>query len=634
MSGNFKSSYEQLIYVRTYSKWVESLGRREYWEETVDRYKDFFEQRVPENKKTEFCEICESIKRFDIVPSMRALWTAGKALERENVAGFNCASLVIDSIKAFSELLYILLNGTGCGFSVERQFINNLPEVPEELIQSEEEIVFADSKLGWAEGYNKFIRSLYDGYIPKYDLSKIRPKGSRLKTFGGRASGPEALEDLLIFTIDLFNKAKGRKLNSLECHDLCCKIAYIVVVGGVRRSACISLSNLSDQRMAKAKVGQFWEENNQRVMANNSVAYTEKPDHVSFIEEWLNLIKSKSGERGIFNREGARKFIEQIGRRDPNHEFIPNPCVEILLRPSQFCNLSEVIIRPEDNKKDLCEKVRKAVILGCLQSTLTKFNFLRRSWKKNTEQERLLGVSLSGLRDHPILGKITKESKTWLSEMKQTAIYTAKEWSQILEINMPTAITCVKPSGTTSQLVNCSSGLHPRYSQYYIRRIRIATTDPLCKMLIDQGHPHHPEVGEEYNNAKTYVFEFIQKSPETSVMNDEVSAIDQLEYWLMLKKYWCEHNPSCTVFVKDNEWIEVGAWVWKNWDYICGLSFLPYSNSVYKLAPYEEISEERYNELLKIMPDIDFDQLSKYEIQDETQGAREFACTAGSCEIN
>lgn len=630
---NFSTSYEELIFIRTYSKWLEDQKRREYWEEVVDRYKNFFIERVPSSYVDEFKEISNSIYNFEIVPSMRALWTAGKALERENIAGYNCAAITVDTIKSFAELLYILLCGTGCGFSIERQFISKLPDIPNELEETDETIQIADSKLGWAEGFHKYLKGLYSGYIYRYDLSKIRPKGARLKTFGGRASGPEALEDLLNFTKDLFLRSKGRKLNSLECHDLCCRIASIVVVGGVRRSACISLSNLSDQRMAKAKIGQFWEENPQRTMANNSVVYTEKPDYISFLEEWLNLIKSKSGERGIFNREGVKKFIEQIGRRDPNYDFLPNPCCEILLRPNEFCNLSEVIIRPEDTKKDLCRKVRQATVLGCIQSTLTKFNFLRRSWRKNTEEERLLGVSLSGLRDHPVLNKVTKEAKTWLSEMKENTIYTAKEWSQILEINMPTAITCCKPSGTTSQLMDCASGLHPRFSQYYLRRVRIAATDPLCKMLIDQGQVYYPEIGEDWDNAKTYVFEFPKKSPETSVMNDEVTAIDQLEYWLMLKKYWCEHNSSNTIFIRDNEWIEVGAWVWKNWDYICGLSFLPASDSVYKLAPYEEISEEEYIDRINREPIIDFGQLSYYEEEDNTTGAREFACHGGRCEI-
>ena len=629
----FNTDYEKLIYIRTYSRWVEELKRREYWEETVNRYKDFFVERIPRSHQNDFIDICSSIQNLEVMPSMRALWTAGKALDRENIAGFNCAATPIDSIKAFSELLYILLNGTGGGFSVERQYINKLPEIPNSLEKTEESIIFADSKLGWAEGFHKYIKGLFSGIIYTYDLSKIRPKGSRLKTFGGRASGPEVLEELLLFTKNIISEAAGRKLNSLEVHDICCKIASIVVVGGVRRSACISLSNLSDQRMAKAKVGNFWEQNSHRTMANNSVAYTEKPDHISFIEEWLNLVKSRSGERGIFNREGAKKFIEQIGRRDASFDFLVNPCAEILLRPNQFCNLSEVIIRPEDTKKILCEKVRKATILGCVQSTLTKFNFLRRSWKKNTEQERLLGVSLTGLRDHPVLNKVSKEAKTWLSEMKQTAIYTAREWSQALEINMPAAITCCKPSGTVSQLVDCSSGLHPRFSQYYIRRIRISATDPLCNMLIDEGIPHHPEVGEEEPNVQTYVFDFPKKSPDTSIMNDEVTALDQLEYWLMIKKYWCEHNPSCTIFVRDHEWIEVGSWVWKNWDYVCGLSFLPYSDSIYKLAPYEEISEEEYNELLEGMPNVDFDKLLQYEDTDETEGAQEFACQGGQCEI-
>ena len=514
---------------------------------------------------------------------------------------------------------------------MERQHIAKLPDIPVDINPIDDVIVFTDSRLGWAEGFYRYLRCLYKGEIPSYDLNKLRPKGARLKTFGGRASGPGPLEDLLIYTREMFKKAAGRKLNSIECHDLCCKIAYIVVVGGTRRSACISLSNLSDQRMAKAKIGQFWEENGQRVMANNSVAYTEKPDPVLFMEEWLNLMKSKSGERGIFNREGVKNLVKQ-SRRDSDHDFSPNPCAEILLRPNQFCNLTEVVIRSSDTKKVICEKIRKATIIGCLQSTLTKFGFLIRIWKKYTEEERLLGVSLTGLRDHPILGKVSKEAKTWLAEMKQMAIYTAKEWAHILDINMPAAITAVKPSGTVSQLVDSSSGLHARFSPYYIRRIRIAVTDPLCKMLIDQNQVYHPEVGEE-NNVNTYVFEFPKKSPETSVMNDEITALNQLEYWLMIRKHWCEHSASCTIFVKEHEWLEVGAWVWNNWDYISGLSFLPASNAVYKLAPYEEIDEDRYNEMVASIQPIDFTRLTGFELEDETEGASTYACVGGSCEI-
>jgi ribonucleoside-triphosphate reductase (thioredoxin) len=545
----------------------------------------------------------------------------------------NCATMSIDSVKSFAELLLILMCGTGCGFSVERQYIAKLPDIPAEISEIEDVIVFADSRLGWAEGFYKYLRCLYKGEIPQHDLSRLRPKGARLKTFGGRASGPEPLEDLLIYAREMFKRAAGRRLNSIECHDLCCKVAYIVVVGGTRRSACISLSNLSDQRMAKAKIGQFWEQHGQRVMANNSVAYTEKPDSVLFMEEWLNLMKSKSGERGIFNREGAKNFIKQIGRRDSNHEFSLNPCGEILLRPNQFCNLSEVVIRSKDTKKDICEKIRKATIIGCLQSTLTKFGFLSRIWKKNTEEERLLGVSLTGLRDHPILSKVSKEAKTWLSEMKQTAIYTAKEWAHILEINVPTAITTVKPSGTVSLLVDSSSGLHARFSPYYIRRIRIASTDPLCKMLIDQGQTHKPEVGENEQSPNTHVFEFPRRSPEMSTMNDEITALDQLEYWLMLKKHWCEHSASCTIHVKESEWLSVGSWVYENWNYISGLSFLPASDMVYKLAPYEEIDEDQYNEMVAATPPIDFTQLTQYELEDQTEGSKEYACVGNSCEI-
>ena len=629
----FPTIYQEFIYKRTYARWLEDQGRRENWNETVARYEDCLGKKVPSNKKYDWHQACDAIRNLEVMPSMRSLWTAGPALERENVSGFNCAYAEISSIKSFAEVLYILMCGTGVGFSVERQVVAKLPQVPDKLEDVDDTIVVADSKKGWAEAYLALLRGLYDGKIKKWDMSRVRPKGAKLKVFGGRASGPDPLVDLIKFTGRTFKAATGRRLNSLECHDLVCKIASIVFVGGVRRSACISLSNLSDDRMAHAKDGMFWDTNPQRMLANNSVAYTEKPDTERFIQEWLNLIRSKSGERGIFNRESAKFIVSQIGRRDPNYDLGVNPCSEIILRPSEFCNLSEVVVRPKDTIKALKEKVRRATILGAVQSTYTDFQFIGRDWKRNCDEERLLGVSLTGLRDHPILGHKSREAELMLVEMKQEAIDTAKEWSEILGINMPAAITCTKPSGSVSQLVDSASGLHHRYSPYYIRRVRVTANDPLARILVDAGVPYNPEVGETMENANTYVFDFPVKAPENAVFRDEETALQQLEYWLMIQKCWCEHKPSITVFVKDDEWLEIGSWVYKNWNYVSGISFLPMDGGVYQLAPYEEISEEQYDELLKAMPEIDFEKLTEYEREDATQGSREFACQGNSCEL-
>lgn len=632
---SFPTVYQEFIFKKTYARYIEKEKRREDWIETVDRYKNFFDERIPENLKTTFNEAILAIKNLEIMPSMRALWTAGEALKRDNISGYNCALIVVDRVKAFSELLYILMNGTGSGISVERQYIGKLPMVPENLGKKkcESPIIFEDSKLGWAQGFYDYMNELYSGCIPDYDLSKVRPKGAKLKTFGGRASGPEPLKKLLDFTRNIFINAKGRRLNSLECHDICCMVAQCTIAGGVRRSAIISFSNRSDDRMAHAKDGEFWLMNPQRGYANNSIAYTEKPSTSMFMEDWLVLMRSGSGERGIFNTESAKFIAQQNGRRDINYNFLSNPCSEIVLRPNEFCNLSEVIIRHTDTKEDLCRKVRYATIVGCIQSTLTKFNFIGREWKKNCEEERLLGVSLTGLMDHPILNRVSKEAKVLLTEMKQTAIDTAKECSRILNINMPTAITCVKPSGNVSQLTNTASGLHTRYSQYYIRRVRAAKTDPISTFMIDSGVPYNAEVGETLENCNTYVFDFPHASPETSVTRDEFNAIDQLNYWLMLQKHWCEHKPSCTIYVKEDEWLEVGSWVYKNWNWVSGISFLPFDGGVYQLAPYEEIDEETYKKLVEQMPELDFSKLTAYELEDTTEGASTFACSAGQCEI-
>ena len=625
--------YEEFIYKRTYARWLESKKRREKWDETVDRYRDFFLTKVPEKNHQDFLVTIEAIRNKENMPSMRSFYTAGKALERDSIAGYNCCAIAVNTIKSFAELMYILMNGTGVGFSVERQIINNLPEIPSEFEDVGTNIVFTDSKKGWAEGYYSYIRCLWNGEIPKYDLSKIRPKGSILKTFGGRASGPGPLDLLLKKTKQTIIGAKGRKLNSLECHDICCFIAEAIVVGGVRRSSGISMSNLSDDRMRNAKSGEFWIANPQRSLANNSVVYTDKPDVPTFISEWRSLIKSGTGERGFINRNSLNKTVELTNRRKLDYEWLLNPCAEIILRPSEFCNLSEVVCRENDTMNDLLSKVRNAVILGCIQSTLTDFKFINYEFKKNCEEERLLGVSLTGLRDCKQLNEVKESTKETLTLLKQTAVDTAKEWSEILGINMPAAITCVKPSGTVSQLVNSSSGLHTRFAPYYIRRVRVTATDPLCKFLKKKGVDNHPEVGQNIDNPDTFVFEFPIKSPDNAICNKDVSAMDQLEYWKMLKVYWCEHNPSCTIFVSEDEWLDVGAWVYKNWDIIGGLSFLPKDTNIYQLAPYEEITEEDYKILVNNFPEINFNELDSFEDKDNTEGAKEFACTGGSCEL-
>lgn len=958
MPVKLPTPYQEFIYKRTYSRFLHDQNRRETFDESVQRYHDFFVPRIPEQWLDEWKEATDAILRLEVMPSMRALWTAGEALDRENLAGFNCAYLAVNRKEVFSEALYILMNGTGLGFSVERQNVNQLPEVPKELVETNEVIVIEDSKEGWAAAFRTYLERLYDGEIPTLDYSKIRPQGSILKIFGGRASGPEPLKELMQFVRRTFESAKGRKLNSLECHDIMCYVAKIVVVGGVRRSACISLSNRSDDRMAKAKIGQFWNVAAHRSLANNSIAYTEKPNAEEFMADWLNLIRSKCGERGIFNREsaefvvrrtGRRKVVEHLGTnpclrgdmrlltdkgperfdslagkvvgivtpsgrvvegpvwktgtketvvvkfltpgfddivctpdhrfmlvdgteceakdlvkrgdrkrvrlfsparevlgtseflagycmgdaalsrmKSPHHkrievyfggndgdvaslfdqeigiwysEYAKNVCVEyglsaeveynrnppkksvgadflsgmysgngsvivtsgenrsprsritykttsravaewlvselkkhgiknayittnkahvvkhhngsyesresydvniakrseqitflenigfaqkyktekllnalgemgavvasvtpagladvydfnvpgehwgivngvvthncseIILRDSEVCNLSEVVVRHNDTLDTLKEKVRKATILGTIQSTLDKYQFVSDEWRKNIVEERLLGVSLTGLRDHPVLGRTSDEARVWLTAMKQEAIDTARIWSERLGINMPAAITCCKPSGTVSQLVDSSSGIHPRFSKYYIRRIRVSTVDPIFQMLSDKGLPWEPEVGENRDSCRTAVFAFPIASPDTSVMNADVTALEQLEYWKMIQKYWCEHKPSVTVFVKDSEWLAAGAWVYENWKWVSGISFLPFDGGIYPLAPYEAIDEKTYNEMKASMPEIDFEDLPRWEKIDMTTGSREFACQGGACEL-
>ena len=627
------SVYQNFIYKRTYSRYIDEEQRRETFDESVDRYARFFEPRVPEKLKDEFKETIDMVKNLEVMPSMRALWTAGEALDRDNICAYNCAYTSIERPKDFAEILYILMNGTGVGFSVERQFISKLPVVPEELEELEYTIVVEDSKLGWAEAYDELLNELYQGSIPQIDYSLIRPKGARLKTFGGRASGHEPLKQLFEFTIKTFKEARGRKLNSLECYDLATTVASIVIVGGVRRSATISLSNLSDRRMAGAKQGQFWVQHPNRTLSNNSVAYTEKPDMKAFMEEWLQLMKSGSGERGIVNRVALQKSAEKTGR-DPKADYGMNPCGEVILKDDEFCNLTEVVIRPEDKHSDLVKKVQGATILGVLQATLDDFHFINDNWKLNVQEERLLGVSLTGMRDHPLIGTVGVGASRELEELKKVVRTTAKKWAKALGINVPKAVTSVKPSGTVSQLVNASSGIHPRYAPYYIRRVRVAKEDPITQFLLDKGVPAHPEVGQTWENYSTVVFEFPLKSPEGSFCKDDEGAIEQLEYWKQVKLYWTEHNPSQTIYVSDDEWMEVGAWVYKNFDLIGGLSFLPRDGGVYELAPYEEINEEQYNELQSVLPDyIDWSELDAYEETDMTQGSREYACVAGACDL-
>ena len=577
-------------------------------------------------------ELEEAILDTRVMPSMRCLMTAGPALKKENIAGYNCSYVAIDRVASFDEILYVLMNGTGVGFSVERQYTAKLPVVAEEFYMSDTVIQVADSKLGWAKAFKELIGMLYIGQIPKWDMSKVRPAGAPLKTFGGRASGPDPLESLFNFCVTTFKGAAGRKLTSLECHDIVCKIAEIVVVGGVRRSALISLSNLSDDRMRHAKSGQWWEQNGQRALANNSACYSEKPDIGIFMDEWKSLYDSKSGERGIFNRESANKMAAKNGRRTiDGHEFGTNPCSEIILRDREFCNLSEAVIRVGDTKDSLKKKVELATILGTFQSTLTNFKYVSNMWKKNCSEERLLGVSLTGIMDSPLTNGKEEGLEELLEELREVAVETNKKWAKKLGISRATAITCVKPSGTVSQLTDAASGIHARHNPYYIRTVRGDKKDPLTKMMVDAGFPVEDDV---MNPTHTSVFSFPMKVDENSVFRTDMSAIEQLELWLTYQKHWCEHKPSVTISVKEHEWLEVGAWVYENFDYMSGVSFLPFSEHTYQQAPYQDTDKEGYEFLLKKMPkEVDWTKLSEYESMDMTIGAQELACASGACEI-
>ena len=628
MSNLLPTDYQSFIHQSRYAKYVDGKGR-ESWAETVGRYIDNVVRPKLGNDSWSN-EIEQAILGLDVMPSMRAMMTSGPALDRDNTAGYNCSYLPVDDPKSFDEAMFILLCGTGVGFSVERQFVQQLPEIPE-LFDSETTIVVKDSKEGWAKSFRQLLALLWAGEIPKWDITRVRPAGARLKTFGGRASGPGPLVELFNFSVNTFKNAQGRKLTSMECHDLMCFIGQIVVVGGVRRSAMISLSNLSDDRMRHAKSGQWWETAPHRALANNSVSYTEKPDIETFMREWTALVESKSGERGIFNREASKAQAAKYGRRDPDWQFGTNPCSEIILRPYQFCNLTEVVVRATDTFKDLERKVKVATILGTIQSSYTKFPYLRKVWQRNTEEERLLGVSLTGIMDNPLMTAVNSNLEKLLDDLRNVALATNHEYADLLDIPQSAAITCVKPSGTVSQLVDSASGIHARHSPYYIRTVRGDNKDPLTQFMIDNGVPNEPCV---FKGDTTTVFSFPVKSPENAITRNDMTAIEQLETWLTYQRHWCEHKPSVTISVRDDEWLDVGAFVYKHFDEMSGVSFLPHSDHTYQQAPYQDCSKEEYEDLLKTMPKkIDWNKLSEYEQEDNTKSSQTFACSGDVCEV-
>jgi ribonucleoside-diphosphate reductase alpha chain len=639
---NLPSLYQEFIHLSRYSRWLPEEGRRETWTETVDRYFVFFEKHLKERcnfdfKKSIQNELKDAISKLDVMPSMRCLMTAGEALERDETAGYNCSFIAIDNPRAFDEILYILSCGTGVGFSVERQYVSQLPVIAESFYESDTTVVVQDSRIGWAKSLKEIIGLLYQGQIPKIDVSRVRLAGTPLKTFGGRASGPEPLVALFDFCVKTFKTAAGRKLQSIECHDIVCKIAEVIVVGGVRRSALISLSNLSDDRMRAAKGGQWWIENVQRALANNSACYTEKPDIGIFMDEWKSLYESRSGERGIFNLVAAKKSAESLmslnnsPRRDSSKIAGTNPCAEILLRNRGFCNLSEVVVRAEDTKETLFKKVEYATILGTIQSTLTNFRYLTKEWQKNAEEERLLGVSLTGILDNLMMSTPNEDLKTLLTELRNHAVKVNAKWAKMLGIETSASITCVKPSGTVSQLVDSASGIHPRHSRYYIRTVRSDNKDPLCILMKQMGFPHEPDVTKPEH---TTVFSFPVASPQNAMFRDQLTAIQHLELWLFYKKHWAEHTVSITISVKENEWLDVAAFVYKNFDQISGISFLPFSDHVYKQAPYQDCTKDQYLALLEKMPmHADWSNLHIYEKEDTTTSTHELACSSGNCEI-
>lgn len=634
MSSRLPTIYQDYIHISRYARYRDDLGRRETWDETVDRYIKYFKDYT-KSRKVPWDELREAILNLEVMPSMRALMTAGKALEKDQVAGYNCSYLVIDNPKSFDEIMYVLMCGTGVGFSVESRYVNKLPEIPDEFYETETTIVFRDSKLGWATGYREFVSLLYSGKIAKYDVSRIRPAGERLKTFGGRASGPAPLIDLMEFTKNIFLKAKGRKLTTLECHDIVCKIADIVVCGGVRRSALISLSDLQDDHLRNAKSGQWWLADPQRALSNNSAVYEHKPDMDTFMKEWFSLVRSRSGERGIFSRAASQRVAAKYERRDPDWDYGTNPCSEIILRPYQFCNLSEVVVRAYDTEDTLLRKVRLATILGTLQATQTKFRYLSKKWQNNTEEEALLGVSLTGIMDNELLS-----AQNWdvavdkgylprlLDKLREECVKTNQEFAKNLGINASAAITCVKPSGTVSQLVDSASGIHPRYAHHYIRRVRSDKKDPLAQFMVSHGY----EAADDFYGKENYVFSFPVETPEHAVTVKDVTAIQQLRLWQIYQDHWCEHKPSITVYVDDHEWMEVGAWVYRHIDDLSGVSFLPKDNGTYRQAPYEEITKEQY-EKLAATQNLNIDWTEFHEETDNTENMKTLACTAGACEI-
>jgi len=638
MSNFLPTLYQEFIYKSRYAKFLDKEGRRENWSETVARYFDFMTTHLQKNHNYSLTmkdrtELESAVLALEIMPSMRALMTAGPSLERDNTCAYNCSYVVVDDAKAFDEAMLILMNGTGVGFSVERQYVTKLPEIPEKLFDSDTKIIVKDSKEGWAKAYRQLIALLYSGEVAKWDLSFLRPAGARLKTFGGRSSGPGPLEDLFIFTVKMFRAAAGRKLNSLEAHDIMCKIGEVVVVGGVRRSAMISLSNLTDERMRNAKNGSWWETNPQRALSNNSAAYTEKPEMGTFMREWLSLYDSKSGERGIFSRVASQNQAKKFGRRDASWDFGTNPCSEIILRPNQFCNLTEVVVRGSDSVVEIERKVRLAAKLGTIQSTLTKFPYLRKVWANNTEEERLLGVGLTGIMDNSITNG--RSGHKMLSEMleiwRDAAVSTNKAYAEMIGIPQSAAVTCVKPSGTVSQLVDSASGIHARHNDYYVRTVRGDNKDPLTMLMKDSGFPNEPCV---MKSDSTTVFSFPVKAPEGCVTRTEMTAIEQLEMWLVYQRHWCEHKPSVTITVKENEWMAVGSFVYQYFDEMSGVSFLPHSDHTYRQAPYQDCTKEEYEILLEKMPKvIDWTRLAQYESEDNTKGSQTLACAADGCEI-
>ena len=636
MSNHLPTDYQNFIALSRYARWKEDEQRRETWAETVQRYFDYMEGHLSSNHNYKLTkdlrsELEEAVLNQSIMPSMRALMTSGPALDRCHVGGYNCSYVPVDNPRAFDETMYILMCGTGVGFSVERHNIEKLPQVNEDFHQTDTVIKVGDSRPGWAKSLKELIFMLYSGQIPEFDVSEVRPAGARLKTFGGRASGPQPLIELFDFCIEKFKGAAGRRLYPIECHDIMCKIGEVVVVGGVRRSALISLSNLNDDQMAHAKSGKWWENEGQRALANNSVAYKQKPEMGTFMREWLSLYDSKSGERGIFNRQSAKKQAAKNGRRDTDHDFGCNPCSEIVLRPYQFCNLSEVVVRESDTLETLKNKVRLATILGTFQATLTNFKYIRKIWQKNTEEERLLGVSLTGIMDNTLTATNGGKLETALEILRAESVMTNKNVAKQLGIPQSTAVTCVKPSGTVSQLTDAASGIHARHNPYYIRTVRGDNKDPLTQFLVSQGIPAEPDV---MKPDSTTVFSFPMKSPANAVTRTGMTAIEQLELWLTYQRHYCEHKPSVTISVKENEWMDVGAWVYKHFDEVSGISFLPFSEHTYQQAPYQDINEAQYKEWVSKMPkSVDWSKLQDFEKEDTTSGGRELACTAGVCEI-